>query len=367
VAPRVARSQWEAETQPAACVPLSTTSTSPEAPTRLAWADGATLGAPASTLTAGRGGARQGVVPQASRKKPRTQTWFWMCDGNENEWRRIFSTKLETSCFRFDVTLPDFEKFFLSACKNVMFFLELGTDVTVSSHRHMTFLGSALNKPGFENLARSWVPGAGFSSGQSHLFLSPIGAQNLKTPVPYSPPNVEGYTRTPSHNHQCSAVGAQIISLRSDDLVVPKLLACRFKWCWRLVSPSTGCDWWATCHVESCARYSRLWCDIRVSPLLPPPFTGATVKVSSLDSSWGLCASRLVCLFFCSWDWTFFCFLGFYAATQLAMKLRQERIQVVRSNKVARKLPAESNGTPAMDLGLQDIAKANIQTWTKEE
>jgi len=51
-----------------------------------------------------------------------------------------------------------------------------------------------------------------------------------------------------------------------------------------------------------------------------------------------------------------------FSATQLAMKLRQERIQVVRSNKVARKLPAESNGTPAMDLGLQDIAKANIQT-----
>ena len=45
-------------------------------------------------------------------------------------------------------------------------------------------------------------------------------------PVPYPPPNVGAYTQTPSHNHPCSAVGAQIISLRSDDLVVPKLPAC---------------------------------------------------------------------------------------------------------------------------------------------
>jgi len=45
-------------------------------------------------------------------------------------------------------------------------------------------------------------------------------------PVPYLPPSVGSYTRTPSHNHSCSAVGAQIISLTSDDLVVPKLPAC---------------------------------------------------------------------------------------------------------------------------------------------
>jgi len=31
-------------------------------------------------------------------------------------------------------------------------------------------------------------------------------------PVPYPPPHVGAYTRTPSHNHTCSAVGAQIIS-----------------------------------------------------------------------------------------------------------------------------------------------------------
>jgi len=38
-----------------------------------------------------------------------------------------------------------------------------------------------------------------FSSVQSHLFLSLIGARTLKMPVPYSPPSVGAYTRTPSH------------------------------------------------------------------------------------------------------------------------------------------------------------------------
>ena len=38
-----------------------------------------------------------------------------------------------------------------------------------------------------------------------------------------------------------------------------------------------------------------------------------------------------------------------YAATQLATQLHQTRIQVVRSNRVAQKRPAESNGTPSMD------------------
>jgi len=40
-----------------------------------------------------------------------------------------------------------------------------------------------------------------------------------------------------------------------------------------------------------------------------------------------------------------------YAATQLATQAQQRRIQVVRSNKVARKRLTKSNGTPAMDLG----------------
>ena len=44
-------------------------------------------------------------------------------------------------------------------------------------------------------------------------------------------------------------------------------------------------------------------------------------------------------------------FLVGSAATQLATQLHQRRIQVARSNKVARKRLTESNGTPAMDLG----------------
>ena len=40
-----------------------------------------------------------------------------------------------------------------------------------------------------------------------------------------------------------------------------------------------------------------------------------------------------------------------YAATQLAIQVQQERIQFLRSNRVVRKRPAESNGTPAMDTG----------------
>jgi len=99
---------------------------------------------------------------------------------------------------------------------------------------------------------------------------------------PTQPPSLkciqtkEGYTRTPCHNHFCLVVGTHITSLRSDDLVVTKLpcqTACRCEWWWRLVFPSTGGDWWATCHEESCVQYSRLWCGIGGLPLLRPPFT----------------------------------------------------------------------------------------------
>jgi len=57
--------------------------------------------------------------------------------------------------------------------------------------------------------------------------LKPLRLPRAQMPVPISPSNVGVYARTPSHNHPCSAVGAQIISLRSDDLVVPKLPARR--------------------------------------------------------------------------------------------------------------------------------------------
>ena len=53
--------------------------------------------------------------------------------------------------------------------------------------------------------------------------------------------------------------------------------------------------------------------------------------------------------------WQLLWFLVCYAATQLATQLPQRRIQVVRSNKVARKRLTESNGTPAMDLGHMNV------------
>jgi len=59
-----------------------------------------------------------------------------------------------------------------------------------------------------------------------------------------------------------------------------------------------------------------------------------------------------------------FCFLVCYAATQLAPPLQQRRIQVVRSNKVARKRLTESNCTPAMDFGCEEIRKRRY-TQTK--
>ena len=51
----------------------------------------------------------------------------------------------------------------------------------------------------------------------------------------------------------------------------------------------------------------------------------------------------------------FFLVFGLYAATQQALQLQQECIQVMRCNKVVRRLPTKSNGTPAMDLGFEDI------------
>ena len=38
-----------------------------------------------------------------------------------------------------------------------------------------------------------------------------------------------------------------------------------------------------------------------------------------------------------------------YAAIQLALQLQQERVQVVRSTKVVRRIPTKSNGTLASD------------------
>ena len=55
--------------------------------------------------------------------------------------------------------------------------------------------------------------------------------------------------------------------------------------------------------------------------------------------------------------WIGFWFLVSYATTQLATQLRQRCIQVVRSNKEARKRLTESNVTTAMDFGCEKIRK----------
>ena len=55
------------------------------------------------------------------------------------------------------------------------------------------------------------------------------------------------------------------------------------------------------------------------------------------------------------WGGFGFWLLVCYATTQLATLLRQRCIQVVRSNKEARKRLTESNGTPAMDLGHMNV------------
>ena len=52
-----------------------------------------------------------------------------------------------------------------------------------------------------------------------------------------------------------------------------------------------------------------------------------------------------------------FWFLVWYVNTQVEIQSRQRRIQVVRSNKEARKRVSESNGTPAMDFGSEEILK----------
>ena len=53
-----------------------------------------------------------------------------------------------------------------------------------------------------------------------------------------------------------------------------------------------------------------------------------------------------------------------YAVTQQATQLPQRRIQVVRSNRVARKRLTESNGIPAMDFGCKERRKRRY-TQTK--
>jgi len=122
-------------------------------------------------------------------------------------------------------------------------------------------------------------------------FQSPIGTRTLKVPVPYPPPNVEGYTRTPSHKHSCSAVGAQITSLGR------MISSCSN---YLLADVSDGGDW--SLHQQEVTDGQLVTIslvpgtvDSDVSSechlFCPPPLP--TGEVSSLDGSWGLCASRL--------------------------------------------------------------------------
>jgi len=57
-----------------------------------------------------------------------------------------------------------------------------------------------------------------------------------------------------------------------------------------------------------------------------------------------------------------FWFLVCYAATQLATPLHQKRIQVVRSNKVARKRLIELTSTPGLKMG-KESKKNPEQIW----
>jgi len=70
-------------------------------------------------------------------------------------------------------------------------------------------------------------------------------------------------------------------------------------------------------------------------------------------------APGLVCLFCLSRRYgkvsVLFLAMVSNATTQIALQSYQERIHVVRSNKVVRRIPTESNGTPAIDFGFEDI------------
>jgi len=65
---------------------------------------------------------------------------------------------------------------------DVTIFLELGTNVTISSHCHIIFLGSAWNKREFQNLARSWVLGSRFYQfrlGTTLMYAMKVGSTTL--------------------------------------------------------------------------------------------------------------------------------------------------------------------------------------------
>ena len=82
-----------------------------------------------------------------------------------------------------------------------------------------------------------------------------------------------------------------------------------------------------------------------------PMWNAAHIPVFLLDNPRGL-----ICFGF----WSLVCFTVTHPTTQL----RQRCIQVVRSNKEARKRLTKPNGTPAMDFGCEQICKCKY-TQTK--
>jgi len=70
-----------------------------------------------------------------------------------------------------------------------------------------------------------------------------------------------------------------------------------------------------------------------------------------------ICPIIFYIIFMCIWSFVWLqqecllCFWILFAATQLALQLHQKCTQVACSNREARKRPAESNSTPAMDPG----------------
>jgi len=83
---------------------------------------------------------------------------------------------------------------------------------------------------------------------------------------------------------------------------------------------------------------------------------------TALSTLWKKCYNK-ICSLTMGRKCHFFWFLVCYPATQLATQLRQRRIQMVRSNRVTQKRPAESNGTPAMDPGHLNIDVTSRTPW----
>jgi len=107
------------------------------------------------------------------------------------------------------------------------------------------------------SLARVTLPR--FSSVQSHLFLSLIGARTLKMPVPYPPPNVEGYTQTRTPSQTWVTISVRPKGHRSSSLgrMISSQSTCMRMWVMEETCPSINTRWlvgnlsqWVLCPVQ---------------------------------------------------------------------------------------------------------------------